>query len=482
MIRQLLHRNLALPVLLGGYPVILATGLTLLSAEFQHGTGFTTRPILTLVLLLGASGVLYAWGATHPQHLPPWRQTLLWAVAARAILLVSNPMQEDDVYRYLWDGRVAQAGVDPYLFSPAEVEAFAAGGEAAPERLAELARLAALRSSSESLETVFARLNNRNYATIYPALAQGFFRLHAEVIPVEWSLRAQLVTFKMLIAIFDLGTLAVLALLLRQCGLSPSLAWLYGACPLVLKELGNSAHMDALPTFFLVAALSAHAARRGFLGGLCLGASVATKFFALLALPILLWTAPRGQRLSMLLGFLTMVVPSMLVFREGAVRRLETLQAFGRTWEMNDAIFVCIERSLAWTPDARLAALVAAAAVVLVVLVRELKRLRPGAPLRAAPHAVFAVLTTAFLVGPLGFPWYFTWCVALVPFALARAWLALPGLLSLYYLRFWLDYHYPGGLLSFESGQVFFDEVVVWIEFGVFGAVLGFEKWRHRRA
>jgi hypothetical protein len=110
--------------------------------------------------------------------------------------------------------------------------------------------------------------------------------------------------------------------------------------------------------------------------------------------------------------------------------------------------------------------------VLAVLVATAAARTTPRSPPEDALRRVFLVLAVAFLIGPLGFPWYFTWCVPLLPFVRARSWLLLPGLLSLYYLRFWFDYQFPGGLAGFESGVAFFDEVVAPVEFGVLYAVL----------
>ena len=40
---------------------------------------------------------------------------------SRLLLLPSHPIQEIDLYRYIWDGEVSAAGVSPWEFSPAQV-------------------------------------------------------------------------------------------------------------------------------------------------------------------------------------------------------------------------------------------------------------------------------------------------------------------------------------------------------------------------
>ncbi|HEX9017253.1 MAG TPA: hypothetical protein VF960_14780, partial [Chloroflexota bacterium] len=47
---------------------------------------------------------------------------LAWAVVLRVGLLATTPSLSDDVYRYVWDGKVIAAGIDPYAYPPAAPE------------------------------------------------------------------------------------------------------------------------------------------------------------------------------------------------------------------------------------------------------------------------------------------------------------------------------------------------------------------------
>ncbi len=70
----------------------------------------------------------------------------------RVVLVPTPPVLSDDLYRYLWDGRVQAAGISPYRYAPA-----------APE-------LAPLRD-----DLVWPGINRKPVRTIYPPLAQAVF-------------------------------------------------------------------------------------------------------------------------------------------------------------------------------------------------------------------------------------------------------------------------------------------------------------------
>src|SRR5262249_1939844 len=75
---------------------------------------------------------------------------LVGAAAMRLALLWTEPTLSGDIYRYIWDGRVQAAGINPYAHVPAAAE------------------LATLRDPD-----IWPHINRAGYAvTIYPPMAQ----------------------------------------------------------------------------------------------------------------------------------------------------------------------------------------------------------------------------------------------------------------------------------------------------------------------
>src|SRR5680860_909161 len=70
-----------------------------------------------LVAFYGLSLAGFALLATAAAALP-LRGALVAAVILRVIFLPGAPSLSDDIYRYEWDGRVQQAGINPYRFAP----------------------------------------------------------------------------------------------------------------------------------------------------------------------------------------------------------------------------------------------------------------------------------------------------------------------------------------------------------------------------
>jgi hypothetical protein len=90
-------------------------------------------------------------------------------------------------------------------------------------------------------------------------------------------------------------------------------------------------------------------------------------------------------------------------------------------------------------------------------------------------RAAFLTIAWFWLLLPTLNPWYWTWAMPLLPFARSRAWLALSGLVFVYYLRFWLTYHFAETpvLGTRYPGPWFFDYIVTWLEFGPWFLWLG---------
>ena len=467
------------------------------SETFEHGRLHEQRPLLLVVTVLAVSGIVYFFAARRSfSHPPPLTPVLLLALLCRLLLLFSRPVQEDDIYRYIWDGRVTAAGLDPYLYSPAAVLDASSDGEAS------LVAQAKLSKASPSLSAILSRVNNSEYVTIYPPLLQYLFALHGTLVPVDWEPDSQVLAMKVLLLFFDIGNIALLAVLLGLCGLPRGLLLLYAWCPLVLKEYSNSGHMDSAPVFFLLLALVAVAgggrgrspgALRLLSGGLALGVAAGLKLFPLVLLP-LFWCR-LGLRSGAL--FCAACFLALLFFAapggEVAAGRGDALKIFALHWENHAAFFLVLRSGLEFlgiTGEyeltlggalygfevsgivARSVCALLIGGIVILLAMRSRSDEEPRVFLSSCFHALAALL----LLGPLGFPWYFTWCIPLLPFPRYRSWLLLPCFLMVYYLGFWYEYRIEDENLA----ERFADRDLL-ISFGLFYLCLGFEWWREKR-
>lgn len=521
-----------------GYLAILA-----LSFSFDYGEGFADRPILSVLACFGLlSGMYVAAVILVRRHFRNhqeselalerrvWKRIVLFAILFRLALLPSNPIQEIDYYRYLWDGRVTSHGHNPYSYSPEQIEK--QGTAAEPE--SELFQLHELSQESKAVATIFRRIHFRHVPTVYPPFAQAVFAASAWSTPADALLWLHILILKAVLTAFDLGTHFILARLLRACGLPGSWAIIYGWCPLLVKEIANSGHLDSIAVFFTTLSvyclvLAIKGQRRKLFWSCFSLASLAlatlSKCYPVILLPLysaILWKHGRHRIFPCLGVFAATVVLGYSLFwrppttiatpaADGTHHPWTGLRTFLTYWQKNDLLFMILHENLrlpteqpdhwfvfvprlwravlhertqpifakTWDPQADPAflcsQLLMATLMGVLVLRWSCQVLRDPAP-RTFLERVFLVLIWLWLLSSAQNPWYFLWALPFLAFARARSWLLLPVLGFVYYLSFWLEYQALESESTLRAARALFDFTVVWFEFGPFFLALMAER------
>lgn len=417
-------------------PLATAGFLALIAPYFVWDIKLGDRPILTLwagMTIASIAFTLWAWRASRTSQgtLPArWVVAIILAVGliARALVLPTTPILEDDFYRYQWDGAVTAAGQNPYRYPPARfVTAPAIEGLLAATGVKPTPPPPGYEQLATAGRDTLLRVNNPHVATIYPPLAQlGFAAGHALT---PWRLTgwrlvvlgAEALTFALLIGALRAGRLPVI--------------WsaFYWWHPLALKELGNSAHMDALLLPFLAGALWAVLAQRTRLIALAVAGAAAVKLWPLVILPALL----RRTRAAVVLGGAAAMVTLILIAPQLATLSAEAgLNRYVADWERNALAFpalVSLVSPFASDPAAIVRLVVAAIIIGWVVQCWRRDATAPADRIRAAATAVLLLI----LLSPTGYPWYVLW---LAPFSVLQP--RLPVLVVMaaatgYYFDFW---------------------------------------------
>jgi hypothetical protein len=201
------------------------------------------------------------------------------AVAMRAGAPLSEPSLSSDVYRYVWDGRVAGAGINPYRYVPA-----------APE-------LGFLRDAA-----IYPNINRADYAkTIYPPVAQGLFLAVTSLGDGVLSMRIAMVAFEAAIC-------ASLVALLRRVGRPATRVVLYAWHPLPIWEIAGNGHVDAAMIALLLLALLLACEFSTLAAGIAATLAALVKPTAALALAVLWkpwdWRLPLVVAATLLLAYL----------------------------------------------------------------------------------------------------------------------------------------------------------------------------------
>lgn len=411
----------------------LALIFTVASPRFGYDHSVRDMPLLWLTGGLVLAGALYlalVWliPATLREILgksfPLLVFVLALGLAMRLLMFASEPVLEDDYQRYLWDGAVTAHGLSPYEVSP----------EAAKSADPETSVIGGLAIASGD---VLDRVNHPELRTVYPPVAQGAFALSHFLGP--WSLQA----WRALCLLGDIATVALLLLLLREVGRSPLWIALYWWNPLAIKELINSAHLEALLMPVVLGAILLAVSRRYLLSTFALVVAAGIKIWPVLLLP-LVWR-PLVARPRILLLAVAMTAALALALAGpilwAGLNQSSGLVAYAQTWKTNSALFPQFEMLtgiLFASTSAIEPSLIARGLVGLLLL--GLSLWLAWHPFKTADQLVqksLILIGALVLLIPAQFPWYFLWVLPLMPLRPVLGLLVLTATMPLYYLGFY---------------------------------------------
>lgn len=341
----------------------------------------------------------------------------LWIVVGVAIVmrlpfLWTEPTLSEDVFRYVWDGRLVAHGVNPYLHAPAD---------------------SALAPYHDAL---LRRLNHFDVPTIYPPAAQLLFGAIASVNP---SARA----FRIATLPIEAALWVALLFLLRRRGLAAHALLLFAWNPLVVIESYGSGHLDLWMAAFLVISLALMETKRSVAAGAAFATAVMTKYTPLLLAPYLV----RRRRWILLGSALAIAVLLTLPFLGAGPMLGAGLATYLRHWEFNGGLYKILRALGVADPATRTALAAALAAASLWISLRA----------RTAPGAAMALFTAYLLASPTLFPWYLVPVAALFPLYPNAALIAFSGLVALSYWPL-PAYH--------ATGRWMLPDWILWVEYG----------------
>src|SRR5450756_225250 len=336
------------------------------------------------VAFYGVSLAGFALLATAATSLP-LRGALVAAVVLRIVFLPGTPSLTDDFYRYQWDGRVQQAGINPYRYAPVDPRL---------DRVGYVDR---------------ALVNHPQVRTVYPPLAEAtFFGVAAT--------GGGVLAFKLLFGAFDVLTAAAVWWL-ADAKRRRQATVLYLLCPAVIVQTWGAAHLEIVAVSLIVLTAAALLRGRDWQAGVLLGLATAFKLTpAALLVPALLGGRARTARF--LAGFLpALVLPYVPYLLSGGA--FGSLFESGTGWTGGALLFALLAKIV--DPEvARLLCL----AVFLAGAVWIARSLRGRA--RTAPAFAWT-LTLLIVCLPVVHAWYW-----LMPLTLGlAAWLWLPVAIGL---------------------------------------------------
>jgi alpha-1,6-mannosyltransferase len=321
---------------------------------------------------------------------------------------------DDDIHRYVWDGRVQRLGYNPYIVVPGD-------------------------PAFDALHTPETRtLNNPDVPSPYPAGAQLFFR-------AVTAIHESAFAFKVAFAVCELAIVPLLLAELRRLGQGEHWVLAYAWNPLLVACVAQSGHIDILGVLLLLLSVAALQRRWRTFGAIAFGLAVAVKFLPIVLTP-LYWRRVRVRD-----GLLAALIVGLLYipFLRGGSVPTGSIGVFVERFRFNDPVFAEIERIASPQVVAGLAILAG------LVTTAVLRRRRD----EYSSHAFAWPMTATLLCAPVVYPWYLLW---LLPFV--RSVSTLPiivwtiSIIPTFYVwhlrtlgRPWLV---PGWIMLLEYGSV----------------------------
>ncbi len=400
----------------------------------------TNRPGITLAVLVSVSAILYIYiGYFLARHeaIPLivsymalfaiyWKLYSFYqmklshlvgiGIIFRLLLLLSFPTLSDDIYRFVWDGKLIANGIHPFAHLPSD--------------LMESGNL------PTSLDpSLYDRLNSPNYFTIYPPLAQFLFWLAA--VGVD-SVFTSAVIIRLFIIGAELGSIFLLVKLTDIYGVKTHRIALYALNPLVILELTGNLHFESFMIFFLLLLVYLYKRKKLLWSGVSMGLAICAKLIPFMFLPLFL----RKLRFSNALIFygvtLSVVVLCFLPLFDLALFKgmYSSLSLYFQKFEFNASIYYLVREVGYWVKGYNVISSsgpwLSVISLVLILLVSFFLDPKKN----STPEMFFWVLFIYLLFTTTVHPWYITTLVALSVFTRYRFVIAWSGVIFMTYVGY----------------------------------------------
>lgn len=188
-------------------------------------------------------------------------------ILLRFILIFAFPNLSDDIFRFIWDGRLITQGINPFNHLPTYF-------------------LEAENQIPGLTDSLFRQLNSPEYYTIYPPLSQAIFSIACWITPDNISGSA--VIMKSFMFLFECATIVFIVKLLQHFNLPARNVLIYALNPLIIIEITGNLHFEGVMIFFLLLAIWLFVKQRNNLSAIAFGLAVVSKLLPLMFLPFMI--------------------------------------------------------------------------------------------------------------------------------------------------------------------------------------------------
>lgn len=274
---------------------------------------FIILPYLSICLL----GMCAYWQSGQEEQIHFWIGV---AIVARVILVFALPNLSDDVYRFIWDGYLLNAGINPFEQLPSYY----------------IENQIQIPGINKAL---FEQLNSPEYFSIYPPVAQFTFVFSTWLFPSSYY--GATIIMKLFLLAFEIGNILLILKLLRYFQFPAKNVLLYALHPLIIIEIVGNLHFEGAMIFFLLFAFWFLVQQKWPWSAVFMSLSVASKLLPLIFLPFLIrrlgWK--KAMMYFSLLGICLLFVFVPLLSSVFFNNFGESLDLYFRRFEFNASIF-----------------------------------------------------------------------------------------------------------------------------------------------
>jgi len=209
---------------------------------------------------LAFAGIVYLLAVREFFRTPRFsRRVVILGLALAAVwhieFLRTPAGADDDIHRYVWDGRLQRLGYNPYIVVPSD-------------------------PAVKQLHTSETRnLNNPDLPSPYPPGAQLFFR-------AVTAIHESTFAFKVAFVLCELAIILVLLDVLHRNQQQAHLVLAFAWNPLMAIEVAGSGHIDIVGALLLVTSLAALVRSWRAIAAFTFGLAVTVKFLPIVLLPL----------------------------------------------------------------------------------------------------------------------------------------------------------------------------------------------------
>lgn len=265
----------------------------------------------------------------------PWAWAATGAILWRLAWGDSLPILSDDFWRFLIDGRLWAAGLNPFLYTPEQL------------LTAPIAATADL-----NLQELYTGCNSKNYYSVYPLFSQTWFAIAAKF--GRGDLNTEVFALRAMLIIADAFTIFGLSRLLAHTGQRPAYALFYALAPFTIIEGAGNLHFETAQLAFLIWSLLAYSQQQYNRSALLFAAAAACKLLPLLILPALVFRLPTWRarvQFSAIVGGLVALSFTPFLSLEVIENIGQSLHLYVGVFEFNASIYYLLRALGFWLYD-----------------------------------------------------------------------------------------------------------------------------------